>query len=73
MRKNILFIVIVIFTSCNSFFQLSLDIELSEKINSEYLKEKTPIDLTRITDFEWDNYIVVGPYQIPKEVEKYII
>ena len=73
MRKNILFIVIVIFTSCNSFFQLSLDIELSEKINSEYLKEKTPFDLTRITDFEWDNYIVIGPYQIPKEVEKYII
>lgn len=70
MKKNILFIIIAIFTSCSSFFQLSSDIELSEKINSEYLKEKTPIDLSRITDFEWDNYIVIGPYQIPKEVEK---
>lgn len=70
MKKIILFIFIASFTSCNSFFQLNSDKELTEKINSEYLKEKKPIDLTKITDFEWDNYIVIGPYQIPEEVGK---
>jgi hypothetical protein len=70
MKKIILFIFIATFTSCNSFFQLSEDKQLTEKINLEYLKEKKPIDLTKITDFKWDNYIVIGPYQIPQEVGK---
>ena len=70
MKKITLCIVIASFTSCNFFFQLSSDKELSEKINAEYLKEKKPIDLTKVTDFEWDNYIVINPYQIPKEVGK---
>ena len=70
MKIIILFILILSFTSCNSFFQLNSDKELTEKINSEYLKEKKPIDLTKITDFEWDNYIVIGPYKIREEVEK---
>lgn len=70
MKKIIFFIFIATFTSCNSFFQLSVDKELTEKINLEYLKEKKPIDLTKITDFKWDNYIVIGPYQIPQEVGK---
>jgi len=70
MKKIILFIVIASFTSCNSFLQLSSDEELSEKINLEYLKEKKPIELTKVTNFKWDNYIVMGPYQIPNEVGK---
>jgi hypothetical protein len=74
MKKIILLIFITSLTSCNSFFQLSTDKELSKKINLEYLKEKKPIDLTKITDFDWDNYIVIGPYQIPEEIgEKYNI
>lgn len=68
MKKIILIIFIVSLSSCNSFFQLSIDKELTEKINSEYLKEKKPIDLTKITDFEWDNYIVIGHYQIPNDI-----
>ena len=70
MKKIILLIFIAILSSCNSFFQLNSDKELTYKINSEYLKENKPIDLTKITDFEWDNYIILTPYSIPEEVEK---
>ncbi len=56
--------------SCNSFFQLSSDKELTEKINSEYLKEKKTIDLSKLTNFEWDNYIVIGCYQNVIQVAK---
>jgi hypothetical protein len=70
MKKIILLIFITTLSSCNSFFQLSSDKELTDKINSEYLKEKKPIDLTKITDFEWDNYIILFPYSIPEEEGK---
>jgi hypothetical protein len=70
MKKLILFVLIGIFASCNNFFQLSSDKELTEKINEEYLNEKKPIDLTKITDFEWDNYIILYPYSIPAEEGK---
>lgn len=70
MKKIILLIFITTLFSCNSFFQLSSDKDLTDKINSEYLKEKKPIDLTKITDFEWDNYIILFPYSIPEEVGK---
>ncbi|WP_035679178.1 hypothetical protein [Flavobacterium limnosediminis] len=70
MKKIILLIFIVTLTSCDSFFQLSFDQDLTDRINSEYLKEKKPIDLNKITDFEWDNYIIIGPYSIPEEIGK---
>ncbi len=72
MKKIILLILIATLSSCNSFFQLSSDKDLTGKINSEYLKVKKPIDLTKITDFEWDNYIILIPYSIPEEVGKKI-
>ena len=62
------------FTSCVLFFQLHSDKELTEKINSEYVKEKKPIDLIKLTNFDWDNYIVIGCYQNVEQVgEKYKI
>ena len=70
MKKLILFILIAIFSSCDNFFQLSSDKELTKKINREYLSKKKPIDLTKITDFEWDNYIILFPYSIAEELEK---
>ena len=71
MKKIFLFIFITTFTSCNTFFQLSSDKELTEKINSKYSKEKKPIDLTELTNFDWDNYmVIVCCYQIPEEVGK---
>ncbi len=70
MKKVFLFIFITIFTSCNFFFQLSSDVDLTGKINSEYSKEKKPIDLTKLAKFKWDNYIVIGCYQNVEEVGK---
>jgi len=70
MKKIFLIILIVTLTSCDSFFQLNFDKDLTDKINSEYLKEKKPIDLDNLTDFEWDNYIIIYPYSIPEEIEK---
>ncbi|WP_438967244.1 hypothetical protein [Flavobacterium sp.] len=74
MKKIILIIFIDTFTSCNFFFQLQSDKELTEKINSEYLKERKPINLSKLTDFDWDNYIVIGCYQNVEQVgEQYKI
>lgn len=61
-------------SSCHFFNQLSFDENLSSKINLHYNKENKPVDLIRITDFEWDNYIIINCYQIPDKVgEKYNI
>jgi hypothetical protein len=70
MKKTFLIIFIVSLTSCESFFQLNFDRDLTHKIKSEYLKEKKPIDLDNLTDFEWDNYFIIYPYSIPEEIEK---
>ena len=70
MKKIFLIIFIVTLTSCDSFFQLNFDSDLTDKINSEYLKEKKPVDLDNLTDFEWDNYIIIYPYSIPEEIGK---
>lgn len=74
MRKFILISIILILSSCHFFNQLSFDEVLTSKINLQYSKEKGPVDIIKITDFEWDNYIIIGSYQIPDKVgEKYDI
>lgn len=70
MKKLFLIIFIYTCTSCNFFWQLRSDKDLTKKINSEYLKEKKPIDLTKLTNFEWDNYIVIGCYQNVEQAGK---
>lgn len=70
MKKIISFIVIKSLVSCTSFFQLSLDEELTKKITVEYLREKKPVDLNKITDFDWDNYLIITEYQTPRELSK---
>jgi hypothetical protein len=70
MKKITLILLMIIVASCNSISQLSFDKDLENKINLKFNTEKKPINLTEITDFEWDNYIVIGCYQIPREVGK---
>lgn len=61
-------------SSCHFFNQLSFDENLTSKVNLQYSKENEPVDLIKITDFEWDNYIIISSYQIPDKVgEKYNI
>lgn len=72
MRKFAL--TILILSSCHLFNELRFDDDLTSKINLQYNRKKEPVDLLKITDFEWDNYIIIGCYQIPQKVgEKYKI
>ena len=70
MKKLILILFIATLSSCHFIFQLRSDKDLTEKINLEYLKEKKPVDLTKLTNFDWDNYIVIDCYQNVEKVEK---
>ena len=70
MKKYISISIVLILSSCHFSNQLSFDEDLASKINLQYSKEREPVDLIKITDFEWDNYVIVGPYQIPKDIEK---
>ena len=53
MRKIILISIILIFSSCDFFNQLSFDEDLTSIINLKYINEKVPVDLIEITDFDW--------------------
>lgn len=70
MRKILLISIILIFSSCDFFNQLSIDEDLTSIINLKYSNEKVPVDLIEITDFDWDNYIVIGSYQVPESIGK---
>jgi hypothetical protein len=70
MRKILLISIILIFSSCDFFNQLSFDEDLTSIINLKYSNEKVPVDLIEITDFDWDNYIVIGSYQVPDSIGK---
>ena len=70
MRKIILISIILIFSSCDFFNQLSFDEDLTSIINLKYSNEKVPVDLIEITDFDWDNYIMIGSYQVPYSIGK---
>ena len=70
MRKIILISIILIFSSCDFFNQLSFDEDLTSIINLKYSNEKVPVDLIEITDFDWDNYIIIGSYQGPDSIGK---
>ena len=70
MRKIILISIILIFSYCDFFNQLSFDEDLTYIINLKYSNEKAPVDLIKITDFDWDNYIMIGSYQIPNSIGK---
>lgn len=70
MKKFISISIVLILSSCNFLNQLSFDEDLTSKINLQYNKEREHVDLIKITDFEWDNYVILGPYQITKDIEK---
>ncbi len=72
MKKISLILIIATICSCNFFNKLSFDKELANKINLSFKKERKQIDLVSITDFEWDNYIVLGCYQVPDSIGRKI-
>ena len=64
---TILFIIVTL-NSCTYSTQLSSDKDLTEMINSQFLSKKKPIDLTKITKFDWNNYIIIDCYETVKIV-----
>jgi hypothetical protein len=70
MKKHLIISVVLILCSCHFFNELSFDESLTTKINSKYKEEQNPIDLKKISNFEWDNYIVIGCYQSPDRIGK---
>jgi len=70
MKKIIVLLFIISFVSCDALFQLSEDKELANKIKLEYSKEKKPVDLKKITDFDWDNYLIIYVYESSSQVGK---
>ena len=70
MQKYLAVLMILILFSCNFYNQLNFDKKLTSKINLEYKEKKIPVDLTKVTDFEWDNYIIITCYQTSSNVEE---
>jgi hypothetical protein len=71
MKKILLtLLAIVTLISCNNLNNLHSDNELTNKINSKFKTDKTPITLSEITDFEYDNYLILEPYSIIKNTEE---
>lgn len=67
MKIYVYTIIILTMISCKT--QLKSDKELTNKIESIYKKNKKPVDLSEITDFEWDSYFLVGPYTPIEQIE----
>ena len=70
--KKIIGIGILFFflTSCGYLFQLENDKKLAEKIETELNSENGTVDFAKVTDFEWDSLIILGPYSVVDEIEK---
>lgn len=69
MKKTIIMAFCLIF-SCQNFFQLESDEILSERIKKEIHKENNIINFSSLTNFDWDNLIILGPYTSIEDIEK---
>jgi len=64
---GVLFLSII---SCEYLFQLKNDEKLAEKIEKELNSENGAIDFAKMTDFDWDSLIILGPYTTIENIEK---
>ncbi len=64
---GILFLSII---SCGYLFQLENDEKLAEEIETELNSEKRSVDFAKMTDFDWDSLIILGPYTTVENIEK---
>ncbi|MBC7494455.1 MAG: hypothetical protein H7221_05550 [Flavobacterium sp.] len=74
MKKITFFFIFWILVSCKYFNQIKSDEELTTKIEKEIsnAKKSDSIDLQKLTNFEWNSYLILGPYStIEIEQEKY--
>ncbi len=71
MKKIIVIgIIFISIISCGYLFQLENDKVLNEKIETELNSKNKTVDFTKITDFEWDSLIILGPYSQVEKIEE---
>ncbi|OIQ18732.1 hypothetical protein [Lacinutrix sp. MedPE-SW] len=63
---GILFFLLI---SCGYLFQLENDEKLAKKIETELNSENGTIDFVKLTDFDWDSLIILGPYTTIENME----
>ncbi|MUP47250.1 hypothetical protein E0K83_16030 [Gramella sp. BOM4] len=68
MKNLIKIFLILTITSCGYLNQLKPDENLQENVENE-LQEKSSVNFDNITDFEWDNLLILGPYSQVEIVE----
>lgn len=56
--------------SCQYFSQLKNDEVLTNKLLMEFKNEGETVKLSKITDFEWDSLLILGPYTVIEEIEE---
>ncbi len=56
--------------SCGYLFQLENDEKLAEKVERQLNSEIGTVDFAKMTDFDWDNLIILGPYTTVENVEE---
>lgn len=71
MRKLIIIgTIFLTFFSCQYLNQLNSDNSLTEKIESKFKSESEIIDLNNLSEFDWDNLLILGPYSVIDNIEK---
>ena len=69
MKLKIIGIILVTLTSFLCSCQLKSDKSLSEKVEVKFEAEGETIDLSDLSDFEWDNILILGPYSNIQRIE----
>jgi len=68
--KKIIGILFLSIISCGYLFQLENDEKLAKKIETELNSENVTVDFAKMTDFDWDSLIILGPYTTIENVEE---
>ena len=66
--KKLIFLSLM-FIACEFNSQLNFDENLEAKIIKKYKKDYMPVELVKLTNFNWDSYIIIGPYQNLDRIE----
>lgn len=68
-RKIIIGILLLTLYSCQYISQLNSDKKLTKKIEQKITLKSTHIDLSDLDYFEWDSFLVLGPYSNIENIE----
>ena len=55
--------------ACKQETRLKADNELKKSIEKKIISQQSSVDLTKLTDFEWDSLLILTPYLNYKQIE----